>query len=274
MKESNSELSIDNIVDLISNEMEPEYYQGLACMAFHLSISGPKNNAKFAYEYMNYVYENISKKKAHIMAHTGYKRTTVEKFLHDIKQSKLVPARKTDNIFKEFIHNLKAACLLNADNTLPMYGNHSCQSIFEESSVNNKTYTLPSVLSSLEKCGCITIKNQSIVFHRSIPNKALRSDKDLNRQFSNVVLDFASTQIHNKYEDDPNKRLFAVRTDSVDVPDQMLQITTEQLNQILRESNKACFELLEANETLAESEHKTYRIGVQQYVFVTQRGQS
>lgn len=274
MKNLNVDHAIDNLIELVSNKFQPEFFKGLARFAYELNIDGNKLFEEFSYEYMKYIYENVSKTKADIMSHTGYRRTTVENFKKKYESSKIIPqVNKTNNIYKEFIHKLKTACLENKDNSLPIYGQHSCHSIFLDSKINDKTYTLKSVLSVLEKSGLIEINDISIIFKPQIIENALRSNDDLNRQFSNVVNDFTNTQIHNKNEDEHEKRLFSIRTDSVEVPDNLISLTSKQLNQILRDANKASFDRLEKNETHGEQSNCSYRIGVQQYVFVTKRNE-
>lgn len=276
-KKTHSSLN-DSLVNLFATDFEPAFFEGLVRMAFELNIDGNKLIDKLAHEYMRYVYENVCKKKAYIVSHTGFKRNTVENFIKSYESSKLAPQTKPDSIFNDYVHQLRSACKESKDLSLPIHGYHSCHSIFLDSNINNKTLTLPSVLSILEKCGYIQIFDQHVVFTQTLSKETMRSDKDLSRQFSNVVNDFSSTQIHNKYEGSRDKRYFSYRIDSIDIPDEKITLTVNQLNEILRSANKQSFAQLEENEDHENNDKRdvvstnSYQIGIQQYLFVTKRG--
>lgn len=273
MSTHNFEVSNDEFVEMITSEMNEEFFEGIISMAYHLNINGEKLCEKLAYEYMKYIYEKVNKSKAFIQSHTGFKRSTVTNFVNKYESTKLIPKKKkSDNIFNEFIHKLRAACKGGENLQIPIYGDNSCQTIFHECSLSKgNTFTLPSVLSTLEKAGFIQLFKKHVRYVPKMTEVALRSNSDLNRQFSYVVRDFSSTQIHNKYEHTHEKRFFSQRLNSTDVPDINIQKTIDQFNEKLRQTNKECFELVERNEDLSGEKTTSYQIGIQQYVYLIEK---
>ena len=274
--------SIDNLIEIAYGEMNNEFYAGLAKFASALNIDGYKLNERFSYEYMKYVYENESKTISGVMAGTGFKRPTVEAFIKKYKSHQFaISNNNTVNVFKEFIHELKTACLSQEGYRLPKYGTPrgvglSCHSVFMDCRINDKTYTLPTVLSRLEKCGLIEIDGDYVVYKPQIIQEALRTSEDINRQFANMVNDFATTQVHNMKENEHEKRYFSQRVDSIMVSDQKITLTAKQLNEILRKSNQLCFDQLELNEDseINPDSDYSFNIGVAQFLFINKREKS
>ncbi len=270
-----SEITPNTDLEKLTTDLKSEYYDGISAISYHLNIDGKKLNEQQAYSYMKYIYENVNKSNSFIMAHTGYKRSTVENFKKKYESTRLAGPKKETNIFFSFYHKLRKACKENDDYTLAIHGPTSCHSIFDSCKFSkNNTYTVNSVLSTLEKSGIIEIHKYHIKFTQTFAKKHQRTNDDLNRQFSNVVRDFSSTQIHNKYEDDHDKRLFSQRIFSVDIPDESLKETVKKMNEILKTAHKQCFEMLEEIEDLSNDQNKTYEVGVQLYTYKIKRGKS
>ncbi|VAW46698.1 hypothetical protein MNBD_GAMMA02-1625 [hydrothermal vent metagenome] len=107
-----------------------------------------------------------------------------------------------------------------------------------------------------------------------INEKVQRSSDDINRQFSNMVKDFSATQIYNMHEDNKDKRLFAQRINSVDVPDKLVPLTAKQVRAYLKESQQKCFDQIVENEDASEKATKSYQVSIQQFISITKRGKS
>ncbi|VAW46697.1 hypothetical protein MNBD_GAMMA02-1624 [hydrothermal vent metagenome] len=96
MKQNNIDLLTDVFPDAISDDFKAEFFEGMVSMAYHLNIDGRKLAEQLAYEYMKYIYENISTSNAFIRSHTGYKRTTVENFKLKYEKTRLTQPKKTN----------------------------------------------------------------------------------------------------------------------------------------------------------------------------------
>lgn len=277
MKHNKNDQNPSIFPDVIKDDLNDEFFEGLVSMAYHLNIDGPKLAERLAYEYMKYICENVDTSNAFIRSHTGYKRSTVENFKIKYKNSKLVPPKKESNIFNEFIYKLSIKCNKSINGSLPIKGDNSCHSIFESCNFSkNNTFTVKSVLSTLEKSGFIEVHKDHVVYTTSINEKDQRTKTDINRQFSNLVKDMSATQIHNMHEDEKNNRYFMRRASSVDVPDHLVPLTAHQAKLILSNAHQQFFDRLEVNEKISDdlSEHyqKDYQVSIHQLFTVTKRG--
>jgi|GEM_PF-5819540 len=263
----------------ITDDFKVEFLEGLIPMAYHLNIDGNKLSDDIAYAYMKYIYENVSKSLAFISSHTGYKRTTVKNFKTKYEKTSLTPPKKETSIFNEFIHKLRAECNKDVNFSFPIHGINSCHSIFHSCKFSSQnTFTVNSVLSTLEKCGFIDVCDKNVIFLPSINEEHQRSKDDINRQFSNMVKDFSATQIHNMQEEDKDKRFFSQRINSIDIPDHLIPLVALQGRLTLREAQKKVFDRIEVNENTSEDAskdlQKNYQVSVQQFISIVKRGKS
>ncbi|MCF6299615.1 MAG: hypothetical protein L3J52_00600 [Proteobacteria bacterium] len=267
--------SVENIINLIHSEMNPEYFKGLAQIFYALNISGPMHDERLEFEYMKYIYENVSNKRKDIIANTKYKKYKVDQFLKKIK-SKNYHYKKTEpSIFKEFINRLHTEANRFPDKMLPLYGYNSItsfSSIFEGSSLNSAGYTAKTIKESLVKCGCIEEhkKSKKIKFITSVPVASLKANRDLTRQLSQLLYRFTSTQINNQLAETKDEELYENSLFSFEVADKDVDKMLLTLKDHFREAFNDGKAIVDGHETSGLNE-TSFDTGFHVFLYKTKR---
>jgi len=236
----------DQLIDLINEEFDKEFFEGLTRIAYELHINGETLINRFTHEYIKYIYENVSSKKAHIMAHTGFKRNVVEKFLRTVKQEPNTQKTRSNALFKEFFQKLQIECLKSPDHTISKYGPYSFKSIFNQCLINDKTYTAPSVLEALINAGKLIDLGDRVHFIRSIKSK--NDKKNINRFLSNTFNRYVSTALQNHHSDKESGELFDQFINTPAISNKKSEIAINKIREILRATHKKLWEELETHE--------------------------
>ncbi len=210
----------NNLVNLIHNELEDGFYQGLAQIFHALSINGSFHADRMCWEYIKYLYDNVTQKKSELILKSGYSKHVVKQhrdlLLNQGREKKNTKNNKP-NIFKDFLQSLKDLASQYPDNAFPLYGPASFTACFNDSNLNDSSYTSKSVLEALEEAGCIRKSGQKVTFISSVPN-SLKSKDDLIRQLSNLMLRYTTTQINNKDAESEDEELYEMAIASHQIP--------------------------------------------------------
>ena len=251
------------LIDLINEEFNKDFFEGLTKIAHELHINGEMLIHRFTHEYIKYIYENVSQKKAHIMAHTGFKRNLVEKHLRTIKQEPDTQKTRSNALFREFFQKLQIECLKSPDNTIAKYGPYSFKSIFNQCLINDKTYTAPSVMKALINAGKLIDLGNKVQFIKHA--KAEKDKKDLNRFLSNAFNRYISTIIQNHHSDSERGELFDQFVNTPAISNAKIPIAIKKITEILRTSHKEVWDELEEHED-EDFDNSDYVVGVHMYI--------
>jgi len=257
-----TEPGITNFYELIHGELEDEFHEAVARLAYDLSINGEIHNRNFAYHYMKFIYENVSRKKSQIMSHTGFSKYVVKKFIDDYQSKKQAAHNPNKNIYLEFFHSLKAACTKTPDQSLPIYGLNSVRSIFEACRINDSSHTLPSILKTLEKSELIKISKKRICLISQPQLKNRTSKADYSRQLSNTLKYLVSTKVTNRKAN----TYFDQTVTSIEIEDDMVVKIIKQLQSNAREFHKNTRDYIDEHE-IEGTKNANRKIGFQVYIF-------
>jgi len=252
----------NSLFEIIHSEMEDEFHEGLAQLAYEFNIDGEMHNKKFTYHYMKYIYENVSDKKSSIMAHTGFSKYVVKKFIEDYHSQKTQNPKHTKNIYLEFFHALRAECSKAPDQSLPIYGKRSVRNVFEECRINDSSQTLPAVLQMLENAELIQVLKKRVRLLPKPEIKGRTSKADYSRQLSNTIKYLISTKIANRAAN----TYFDHTVTSIEIEDDLLPIVLEQLQKNAREFFTNTREFIDEHETQG-TKKASRKIGFQVYIF-------
>ncbi|MCF6299764.1 MAG: hypothetical protein L3J52_01365 [Proteobacteria bacterium] len=256
----------------INAEMNPEFYQGLVEIFNELRISLPWFQEQLDYEYLNYIYENKSKKRCDLIMSSQLGKYKVDRYLEE-KRSGVKPTQQRPiSLFSGFISELGTASQQYKDNIIPFSGKQyfsTFVSVFEERNLSSAGYTARAVRESLIKCGCIEpVEKNKLKFLSATP-KPLTSNTDLIRQLSNLLHRYTSTQILNKKTENDNDNLFDRSICSFEVPEQNIDEMFSQLKTKSINFYESSFNLIESFETPGvESDFNT---GLHLFFYKTKR---
>ena len=242
--------------------MEDEFHEGLAKLAYEFNIDGEEHNRKFAYHYMKYIYENVSDKKSSIMAHTGFSKYAVKKFIDDYHSQNKEETHQEKNIYLEFFHALRAECSKAPDQSLPIYGKRSIRTIFEECRINDSSQTLPAVLQMLENAELIEVLEKRVRLLPKPEIKGRTSKADYSRQLANTIKYLISTKVANRAAN----TYFDHTVTSIEIEDDMLPVVLEQLQKNAREFFTTTREFIDERE-IQGTKKASRKIGFQVYIF-------
>lgn len=253
----------NQLVEFINEEFKDEFFDGLTQMAHEFNINGETLIHRFTYEYISYIYKNVSQKKAHIMAHTGFKRNVVEKYLKIIQHEPNSQKTRANALFREFFHKLQVECLKSPEHTINKYGPYSFKSIFNQCLINDKTYTAPSVLEALIKSGRLIDMGDKVKFIKN--GKAQKDKESLNNFFSNTINRYALTLIQNHNSKKETGDLLDQFINTPAIPNTGIAVAIDELNEILRKAKEDIRKKLEEHEGTNHTD-SDYMIGVHMYV--------
>ena len=252
----------NTLFEIIHSQMQDEFHEGLAQLAYEFNIDGEAHNRKFSYHYMKYIYENVSKKKSSIMAHTGFSKYVVKKFIEEYNSNKHTKPPQNKNIYLEFFHLLRAECTNAPDQSLPLYGKRSVRTIFEECRINDSSQTLPAVLQMLENAELIEVLDKRVRLLPKPEIKGRTSKADYSRQLSNTIKYLISTKIANRIAN----TYFDHTVTSIEIEDDTVPAVLEQLQKNAREFFTNTREFIDEHETQG-TKKASRKIGFQVYIF-------
>jgi len=252
------------IFNLIDAQFEEAFFIGMARMMTICKVHAPNMKEKLAHEHMLYVYENISKKKTDIIAHTGYSAHHVKKFLEFIGIGKLKP-QKRNSIFQYFLQDLQHLAEKSKNKEIPLKGFNSFNECFNRSASNDGYLTAKSVLFALEEAGCIKIIDKTKVrFLSAVPDGAKRRS-DLMRQFSNLIYRFSHTQDRNFYAECKSEELLSMDLSTNEIPEEEFPIVRERVRELSRVYIQDVKTVLEEHEVPGHKNENETGIVVVQY---------
>ena len=237
------------IFDAVHDELNQEFFEGIAEIAYFLNLDGEKHNEMFSYAYMKYIYEHVSPKVSDIVANTAYSYHKVSKFLKSHKTQNNQNSNRTKDIFSEFIFKLRSKSLEYPDRQIPKYGKNSVRTVFEESRINDNYFTLPSVITFLTKCKVINESEGYISFLPIEMQDDRRSPQDVIRQFSGNMKRYSSTILRNVNSSNPKGELFERALVFREIDENHIDEAEQIINEELRKAQKNIWERLEEIET-------------------------
>ncbi|WP_395376775.1 hypothetical protein [Marinicella sp. W31] len=270
--------TVDNLVSLIDAEMNESFDLGLAQFFSELNINLPKQIEKLEYEMMRYVYEK-TQSRSKIQIITGLSRHKIHKFIQNYRINQALERQNPkQKVFTLFITELKELAEKLPNKEIPILGKKdSFNAIFDASAFQNGMITAKTMMESLEKSGCIVIKEKSIRFLSALAKKGVNNPPDLIRQFSDVIYRMSCTQLHNKELENNDKTLYQMTVRSTSIPPEKHLEVTQKIREELRECSKKIIEILEEHEApTAEERQKidalNLELGVTQFLFNNERG--
>ena len=244
-----TETSPRTIFDAVHDELNHDFFEGIAQIAYFLNLDGEKHNEMFSYSYMKYIYENISPKVSDIVANTAYSYHKVSKFLKHYNEKKTQNSNRTKDIFSEFIFKLRSKSLEYPDRKIPKYGTNSVRTVFEESRINDNYFTMPSILKFLTKCMVISDAENHISFLPIEIQNDRRTPQDVIRQFSGNMKRYSSTILRNVHSPNPKGEMFERALIFREIDEKNINLAEQIINEELRKAQKRIWDRLEAIET-------------------------
>ena len=270
--------TVDNLVSLIDAEMHESFDLGLSQFFSELNINLPKQIERLEYEMMRYVYEK-TRSRAKIQIITGLSRHKIHKFIQSYRIDQALERQNPKKkVFTLFLTELKDLAEKLPNQEIPIFGKKdSFNAIFDASSFQNGMITAKTLMESLEKSGCIEIKEKSIRFISALAKRGINGPQDVIRQFSDVIYRLSCTQLHNKELEDNDKTRYQMTVRSTSIPPEKHLEVSHIIREELRKCSKKIIEILEEHEAPTAEERKeidalNLELGVTQFLFNNERG--
>ncbi len=249
----------DNMVNgLLSND----YFDALAPLFFHLNINGESYIKQFQFSYMKYIYENIDSRKSYIRSHTRFGRRIVDGFYKDIKCEQLIKRTKKSDIFNKLVYEVRYSCKNSDTNSIPIDGENSFGTIFDESKLNDKNLTKLSVLSFLENVGCVRCSDNRVYYIGMIDHKFRTSKDDIKRQFTNLINEYVASTLHNINPENEENKFVSRRLSTMKVDNDLIEPLLKTINKLAIEFRHKIVDELEKAEKRSSGGQQNFVVGL------------
>lgn len=238
---------VATIIQLINGEFDQRLFSGMARIMSLLEIDGPEVQKKLEHEHLRFVYENYSSKITDLIVKTKYPRHRVLNFINDYKKNKKKKNRNSD-IYSDFLQDLYDLSLTYPNNEIPIHGKNSYTQCFQDSAINDNTFTSKSVLEAFIRNECVEKINKNKIRFLSTVAKKARGKSDLIRQFSNLVFRYSILQKNNHNQVDEELIMYDMAMVSKKVPKQNRLPCRRALFNHFRESTRIGQEIIDSYE--------------------------
>lgn len=197
----------DQLIHSLNEVLNPEFYKGISQLIIELMIFMPNFHRALDNELLEYIYDNVSKRRCDLKNYSHLSKHKVDAFLArknprvtiDVSEKKK-KKKNTGELFHEFLEKLYDVCKKHPDMSIPISGKHfvTFQSMFDQSGLGNSGYAQKAAREALINAGYIEMAGTKYIkFVSKVPKPHLNNQEDTIRQISNTIYRYISTQFQN-----------------------------------------------------------------------------
>lgn len=252
-------------------EMHPEFFKGISQMIIELMICLPDFHQSLDNELLEYIYNNVSKRRCDLKNHSHLSKHKIDAFLKSKRGGEQETKTNTGQLFLTFLDRLGNACEKYPDKTIPISGEKhfvTFRSLFDQCGLGSAGYAPKAARESLINAGCIELApNNRIKFITKIANP-MNSKTDTIRQISNTIFRYISTQFQNMEASEKGSQLLMERAmSSKTIPEFAHEECFDELRAHFQPPHKAGKPILEKYEN--DNYKPTHIVGYQFFCFKT-----
>lgn len=185
----------------IQRELNPEFYDGLGQLIFELMLETPNFLANIELNYLEYLYNHVSKKRCDLIYYSNINKHKVDKFLKKKKFNIKETKQKTSGMgFHNFLELLEEEAQKVEDMTIPYSSKNefvTFKSIFDRTALGSTGYSCKALRDSLVESGNIEIINNGKIKFLTKKTKPVNDMEGTIRRISNTFQRYISNVFAN-----------------------------------------------------------------------------